>query len=248
MSKKLLLLSLFGLGSLFGASKNLEIYWIDAEGGAATLIVSPSGESLLVDTANRTPDDREVRFTDLVRGESHIDCASLSDPVLLREDGTYLYTLPSVVDDIEQTAGLGYDRLGQAVRNLFECLSMGEEGARLSLDGRPLAPDEAPVEAAWVAVDLYPSLTRREAFLQQLPEVPSLQWVHVSAAGIELPTYDRLLAKGICVTTSHVHSSSIAEFVMAGVLDHYQRGPERRADADQRRIRHAPGASHARRA
>ncbi len=37
-----------------------------------------------------------------MRGESHIDCASLSDPVLLREDGTFLYTLPSVVDDIEQ--------------------------------------------------------------------------------------------------------------------------------------------------
>ena len=42
-----------------------------------------------------------VRWDDLVRGESHIDCASLSDPVLRREDGTYLYTLPSVVDDIE---------------------------------------------------------------------------------------------------------------------------------------------------
>jgi glutamyl-tRNA synthetase len=42
-----------------------------------------------------------VRWDDLVRGESHIDCASLSDPVLLREDGTYLYTLPSVVDDID---------------------------------------------------------------------------------------------------------------------------------------------------
>lgn len=44
---------------------------------------------------------RTVRWTDLVRGESHIDCASLSDPVLRREDGTYLYTLPSVVDDID---------------------------------------------------------------------------------------------------------------------------------------------------
>src|SRR3984893_8330406 len=43
-----------------------------------------------------------VRWNDLVRGESHIDCASLSDPVLLREDQTYLYTLPSVVDDIDQ--------------------------------------------------------------------------------------------------------------------------------------------------
>ena len=42
-----------------------------------------------------------VRWADMVRGESHIDCASLSDPVLRREDGSYLYTLPSVVDDIE---------------------------------------------------------------------------------------------------------------------------------------------------
>src|SRR5436305_3938325 len=61
MSKKLLFLSLFSLGVAFGASKNLEIYWIDAEGGAATLIVAPSGESLLVDTANRTPDDRDAK-------------------------------------------------------------------------------------------------------------------------------------------------------------------------------------------
>ena len=42
-----------------------------------------------------------VRWDDIVRGESHIDSASLSDPVLIREDGTYLYTLPSVVDDID---------------------------------------------------------------------------------------------------------------------------------------------------
>ena len=44
---------------------------------------------------------RTVTWTDLVRGESHVDCGSLSDPVLVREDGTYLYTLPSVVDDID---------------------------------------------------------------------------------------------------------------------------------------------------
>ena len=42
-----------------------------------------------------------VRWDDMARGESRIDCGSLSDPVLRREDGTYLYTLPSVVDDID---------------------------------------------------------------------------------------------------------------------------------------------------
>ncbi len=42
-----------------------------------------------------------ISWTDMVRGEAHVDCASLSDPVLIRGDGTYLYTLPSVVDDID---------------------------------------------------------------------------------------------------------------------------------------------------
>jgi len=31
-------------------SRNLEIYWVDVEGGAATLLISPSGESMLIDT------------------------------------------------------------------------------------------------------------------------------------------------------------------------------------------------------
>lgn len=42
---------------------------------------------------------RVVAWTDLIRGDAHVDCASLSDQVLIREDGTYLYHLPSVVDD-----------------------------------------------------------------------------------------------------------------------------------------------------
>src|SRR5262245_57968508 len=40
-------------------------------------------------------------WDDLVRGHVSIDTASLSDPVLIREDGAFLYTLPSVVDDID---------------------------------------------------------------------------------------------------------------------------------------------------
>ncbi|WP_273758825.1 glutamate--tRNA ligase [Bartonella sp. AU55XJBT] len=43
----------------------------------------------------------EVCWNDAVKGKQTIDLASLSDPVLIREDGTYLYTLPSVVDDVD---------------------------------------------------------------------------------------------------------------------------------------------------
>src|SRR6202044_1108693 len=42
-----------------------------------------------------------VKWRDLVRGEVEIDTAHLSDPVLIREDGRFLYTLPSVADDID---------------------------------------------------------------------------------------------------------------------------------------------------
>ena len=40
-------------------------------------------------------------WTDLIRGETTVDTASVSDPVLIRADGVYLYTLPSCVDDID---------------------------------------------------------------------------------------------------------------------------------------------------
>jgi glutamyl-tRNA synthetase len=46
-------------------------------------------------------ESRNVAWTDLVRGAQHIDESSQSDPILIREDGTFLYTLPSVVDDVE---------------------------------------------------------------------------------------------------------------------------------------------------
>ena len=61
MYRKLIVLATLLTGTLFAAAPNLEIYWIDAEGGAATLIVTPSGESLLVDTANATADDRDAK-------------------------------------------------------------------------------------------------------------------------------------------------------------------------------------------
>jgi len=44
---------------------------------------------------------RAVAWNDLVRGAQSIDTATLSDPVLVRADASVLYTLTSVVDDID---------------------------------------------------------------------------------------------------------------------------------------------------
>jgi len=46
-------------------------------------------------------EQRQVAWDDLIRGPQHIDAASLSDPVLIREHGQLLYMLASVVDDAE---------------------------------------------------------------------------------------------------------------------------------------------------
>ena len=43
----------------------------------------------------------KVAWRDLVRGPVEIDTSTMSDPVLVREDGAFLYTLPSVADDID---------------------------------------------------------------------------------------------------------------------------------------------------
>ncbi|MGD9537030.1 MAG: glutamate--tRNA ligase [Alphaproteobacteria bacterium] len=62
-------------------------------------------ERARLEREGRTPhyrfllDGRSVGFDDLVRGPTAIDTASQSDPVLIKEDGSVLYTLASVVDD-----------------------------------------------------------------------------------------------------------------------------------------------------
>ena len=42
-----------------------------------------------------------ITWTDLIRGDQNFDPALLSDPVIMREDGSWLYMLPSAIDDIE---------------------------------------------------------------------------------------------------------------------------------------------------
>jgi glutamyl-tRNA synthetase len=45
--------------------------------------------------------DAPIAWNDLVRGEQRFDPKLLSDPVVRREDGSWLYLLPSVIDDVD---------------------------------------------------------------------------------------------------------------------------------------------------
>jgi len=74
-------------------------------------------------------------------------------------------------------------------------------------------------------------------FLTSLIEERRLQWLQTCAAGVEHPIYAALARSGVRVTNNHATSSAIAEYVLSTVLDHFQRGPERRSAAGAREWR-----------
>ncbi len=94
-------------------------------------------------------EEKQVVWDDLIRGNQTVDAASLSDPVLIRADGTYLYTLPSVVDDID--FGISHIIRGEdhvansgAQIQLFEALgarapAMGHHNLLVGKDGEGLS-------------------------------------------------------------------------------------------------------------
>jgi len=45
--------------------------------------------------------EEPIRWDDLIRGPQHLDPSRLSDPVIRRADGSWLYMLPSAIDDID---------------------------------------------------------------------------------------------------------------------------------------------------
>src|SRR5689334_21125107 len=57
------------------ADPRLDLYWIDVEGGAATLLVTPAGETVLIDTGNpgRRDPDRIVKAVTEIAGMRQID-------------------------------------------------------------------------------------------------------------------------------------------------------------------------------
>ena len=70
----LVALSVLGLNEARAQqSRPLDIYWIDVEGGAATLVVTPSGQSILMDSGWSRPDDRDARRVQAAMQDAGVD-------------------------------------------------------------------------------------------------------------------------------------------------------------------------------
>ena len=108
-------------------------------------------------------DHHVVVWEDLVRGEQKVDAASFSDPVLIREGGGYLYTLPSVVDDIDFAIShviRGEDHVANtAVQiQLFEALGaqppqFGHHNLLVGADGEALSKRKGSLSIAGLRED-----------------------------------------------------------------------------------------------
>jgi glutamyl-tRNA synthetase len=78
---------------------------------------------------------KKIAWDDLVRGRIEIDTTSLSDPVARRADGTWLYSLTSVIDDIEMGVThiiRGEDHLTNSAAQIEMFESLGAEPPRFA--------------------------------------------------------------------------------------------------------------------
>jgi competence protein ComEC len=135
------------LGSIFGQAqtKNLQIYFIDVEGGQATLLVAPSGQSLLVDTGWPGNNNRDAdRISEAVRdaGLKQIDYALITHyhtdhvggmPQLIKEVkvGEFIDHGPNVEND--EMAPEGYDAYLKSLGDIKHVVA--KPGDRIPIQG-----------------------------------------------------------------------------------------------------------------
>ncbi len=99
------------------------------------------------------------------------------------------------------------------------------------------ATDIAAVDVAWLSVDVLLG-PDRDAWFATLAAMPALAWVHTASAGVDGRAFQELLDRGVRLSTSHVNSIPIAEYVVRSVLDHFQRTDRWRAARDEHLWRH----------
>jgi phosphoglycerate dehydrogenase-like enzyme len=118
------------------------------------------------------------------------------------------------------------ERLPAAAKNA-QFVIVDESGV-LTLDGCEISIEEANPEIGWMPVELFGSPAARNFFVALL-KAPALKWVQSAAAGFDNPAFKGLVGNGARLTTNNAQAVSMAEYVVWGVLDHFQRGSERSA-------------------
>ncbi|MEZ5710247.1 MAG: glutamate--tRNA ligase [Blastomonas sp.] len=76
----------------------------------------------------RLDHDEAIEWDDLIRGHQRFEASALSDPVIRRADGSWLYMLPSAIDDLEMGVThvvRGEDHVSNTAAQLQMCHALG---------------------------------------------------------------------------------------------------------------------------
>lgn len=150
--------------------------------------------------------DRAIEWNDLIRGAAHFDPKTMSDPVIRRADGSWLYMLPSVIDDIDM--GITHVVRGEDhVSNTATQIQMFE------------ALDASPPAFAHEAL-----LTGSEGKLSK--RLGSLGVSHFREVGIEAMAVNALLAR-IGTSDPVIPATDIAPLIEAFDFARFGRAPAR---------------------
>jgi phosphoglycerate dehydrogenase-like enzyme len=126
-----------------------------------------------------------------------------------------------------------YQRIAERISTLVgvEAFLMDRDG-RIRVGGHEVRAEDAAPEVGWATNDLFAGPMRD--YMVTLLKSPHLRWMQSAAAGFDNPVFAQIVAKGARLTTNHSQAVGMAEYVLAGVLDHFQRGPERRRAQERR--------------
>ncbi|HSZ51816.1 MAG TPA: D-2-hydroxyacid dehydrogenase [Caulobacteraceae bacterium] len=102
-----------------------------------------------------------------------------------------------------------------------------DDAGKITLDGVEIPAEEARPDAAWANYEVFMGPASRPFSVAMLKS-PSLKWVQSAAAGFDHAIFGQIVEKGAALSTSHGQAVGMADYVVAGVLDHFQGGPARR--------------------
>lgn len=176
-------------------------------------------------------EDAEVRWHDMVRGDVAYHMSSLSDPVLMRADGRVIYTLASVVDDIDH--GISHILRGEdhvtnsaAQIQLFEALgaqapTMGHMALLAGADGEGLSKRLGSLSIAELrnndieAISIASLLARIGT---SDPVVPTADMARI-IDGFDITRFGRATAKFDPAELAQVNAKVVQELTFAAVAE-----------------------------
>ena len=176
-------------------------------------------------------EDAEVRWHDMVRGDVAYHMSSLSDPVLMRADGRVIYTLASVVDDIDH--GISHILRGEdhvtnsaAQIQLFEALgaqapTMGHMALLGGADGEGLSKRLGSLSIAELRNNDIEAMSIASLLARigtSDPVVPTAQMARI-IDGFDITRFGRATAKFDPAELAQVNAKVVQELTFAAVAE-----------------------------